>query len=156
MVSVCWHIFRLFYVVHKRGVHLQHMAWFSCIASKFTLNKHPCMHPWVTTPAEFWVGTLQGWALVKNEYMWHCIMSHAVCFIHYSDVQTDGHTKVTTQSVGLSQSWRLYLITQLDFGLDHGTGLLDWISGMTFELSLCVPHDIHPTRGAELSLMLIS
>ena len=45
---------------------------------------------------------------------------------------------------------RLYLITGLDCGLDHSTGL---ITGMTFELKLCVPHDLHPIRCAELGHM---
>ena len=26
------------------------------------------------------------------------------------------------------------------------TGLLDWITGLTFELKLCVSHDLHPIR----------
>ena len=27
-------------------------------------------------------------------------------------------------------------------------GLLDWITGLTFELKLCVSHDLHPIRCA--------
>ena len=30
------------------------------------------------------------------------------------------------------------------------TGLMDWITGLTFELKLCVPHDLHPITCAEL------
>ena len=45
---------------------------------------------------------------------------------------------------------RSYLITGLDCRLDHWTGLLDWITGLTFELDLCVPHDLHPIRCAKL------
>ena len=33
------------------------------------------------------------------------------------------------------------------------TGLLDWITGQTFELKLCVSHDFHPIRCAELGHM---
>ena len=29
-------------------------------------------------------------------------------------------------------------------GLDHWTGLLDYITGLTFEFKLCVPHDLQP------------
>ena len=32
----------------------------------------------------------------------------------------------------------LSLIAGLDCGLDRWTGLLDWITGLTFELKLCV------------------
>ena len=38
----------------------------------------------------------------------------------------------------------------LDCGLVHWTGLLDWITGLTSELKLCVSHDLHPIRCAEL------
>ena len=37
--------------------------------------------------------------------------------------------------------------------MDWVTGLLDWITGLTFELKLCVPHDLHPIRCAELGHM---
>ena len=40
------------------------------------------------------------------------------------------------------------LIAGLDCGLDHWTGVLDWITGLTFVLKLCVPHDLHPIRCA--------
>ena len=43
----------------------------------------------------------------------------------------------------LSTSLRLSLIAGLDCGLDHWTGLLDWITGLIFELKLCVPHYLH-------------
>ena len=33
------------------------------------------------------------------------------------------------------------------------TGLLDWITGLTFELKLCVSHDQYPIRCAELGHM---
>ena len=33
------------------------------------------------------------------------------------------------------------------------TGLMDWITGLTFELKLCVSHDLHPIRCAELGRM---
>ena len=33
------------------------------------------------------------------------------------------------------------------------TGLLDWITGLTFDLKLCVSHDLHPIRCAELGHM---
>ena len=42
------------------------------------------------------------------------------------------------------------LIAGLDCGLDRWTGLLDWITELTFELKLCVSHDLHPIRCAEL------
>ena len=45
------------------------------------------------------------------------------------------------------------LIAGLDCGLDRWTGLLDWITGLTFELKLCVSHDLHPIRCAELGHM---
>ena len=48
---------------------------------------------------------------------------------------------------------RSSLITGLDCGLDRWTGLLDWITGLTFELKLCVSHDLHPIRCAELGHM---
>ena len=48
---------------------------------------------------------------------------------------------------------RSSLIAGLDCGLDHWTGLLDWITGLTFELKLCVSHDLHPIRCAELGHM---
>ena len=35
----------------------------------------------------------------------------------------------------------------------HWTGLLDWVTGLTFELKLCVPHDLHLIRCAELGHM---
>ena len=36
---------------------------------------------------------------------------------------------------------------------NHWTGLLDWITELTFELKLCVSHDLHPIRCAELGHM---
>ena len=48
---------------------------------------------------------------------------------------------------------RSSLIAGLDCGLDPWTGLLDWITGLTFELKLCVSHDLHPIRCAELGHM---
>ena len=45
------------------------------------------------------------------------------------------------------------LMAGLDCGLDCWTGLLDWITGLTFELKLCVSHDLHPIRCAELCHM---
>ena len=47
-----------------------------------------------------------------------------------------------------------YLITELDCELDHWTGRMDWITGLTFVLKLCVPHDLHPIRCAELGHMI--
>ena len=37
---------------------------------------------------------------------------------------------------------RLYLITGLDCGLDCWTGLMDWITGLTFEVNLLVSPDL--------------
>ena len=48
---------------------------------------------------------------------------------------------------------QLSLIAGLDIGLDCWTGSLDWITGLTFELKLCVLHDLHPIRCAELGRM---
>ena len=48
---------------------------------------------------------------------------------------------------------RSSLIAGLDCGLDHWTGLLDWITGLTFELKLCVSHDLNPIRYPELDHM---
>ena len=48
---------------------------------------------------------------------------------------------------------RSSLIAGLDCGLDHWIGLLDWIAGLTFELKLCVSHDLHSIRCAELGHM---
>ena len=50
---------------------------------------------------------------------------------------------------------RLYLIARLDCGLDHWTGLLDWITELTltFELNLCVPHDFNLISCAEFGHM---
>ena len=45
------------------------------------------------------------------------------------------------------------LIAGLDCGLDHLTGLLDWITEQTFELKLRVSHDLHPIGCAELGHM---
>ena len=43
---------------------------------------------------------------------------------------------------------RSSLIAGLDCGLDHWTGLLNCITGLTFELDLWVSHDFHPIRCA--------
>ena len=48
---------------------------------------------------------------------------------------------------------RSSLIAGLDCGLDRWTGLLDWIITLTFEVKLCVSHDLHPIRRAELGHM---
>ena len=63
--------------------------------------------------------------------------SHNVMMVLYSNMEQFG--------------WSL--ITGLDCGLDRWTGLLDWITGLTFELKLCVSHDLHPIRCAELGHM---
>ena len=44
-------------------------------------------------------------------------------------------------------------MTGLDCGLDCWTGLLDWITGLSFELKLSVLHDLHPIKCAELGHM---
>ena len=49
----------------------------------------------------------------------------------------------------------MYLIAELDCGLDHWTGLLlDWTAtGLIFQLKLCVSHNLHPIRCTELDHM---
>ena len=44
-----------------------------------------------------------------------------------------------------SSKHRSQLITGLDCGLDHWTALLDWTTGLTFEIKSCVPHGL-PTQ----------
>ena len=58
---------------------------------------------------------------------WH---AQNVC----KQVRDDIIVKVNLQSLILRSS----LITGLDCGLDCWTGQLDWITGLTFELKLCV------------------
>ena len=45
-------------------------------------------------------------------------------------------------------AYRSSLIVGLDCGLDRWAGLLYWITGLTFELRLCVSHDLHPIKCA--------
>ena len=56
-------------------------------------------------------------------------------------------------SINLYPIYGWSLIAGLDCGLDRWTGLLDWITGLTFELKLCVSRDLHPIRCAELGHM---
>ena len=58
-------------------------------------------------------------------------MGDGDCYVNYANTSLLGKLS------------RLYLIAGLDCGLDYWTGLLDWITGMTFEPKLCTPHDLH-------------
>ena len=55
----------------------------------------------------------------------------------------------------VSNRWTGLWTGSLDWtaGLDCWTGLLDWITGLTFELKLCVSHDLHPITCGELGHM---
>ena len=55
----------------------------------------------------------------------------------------------------VSNHWTELWTALLDWtdGLDYWTGLMDWITGLTFDFCLCVSHDLHPIKCAELGHM---
>ena len=67
--------------------------------------------------------------------------------------QCTPHSKKKKQETKQQQKNWSSLIAELDSGLDHWTGLLDWITGLMFELKVSVSHDLNPIRCAELGHM---